>query len=158
MTRIVGISPGNIAALGYEVITVKVAFVSVAITISLGSLNTFAWVAPHVGCQIWMSIHHTLIENSHDDRRIACAGLPCLKCIHVTSCLSTHVIIVEVLKAIVALAQVTVVPLAGKAWVVWLALGCCCAGSLLLKCLIAEIDALAVCIVSTLDATVGLNL
>ena len=157
MTRVIGISPGNIAALGYEVITVKVTFVSVAITIGLGALNTFARVAPHVGCQIRMRIHHALIKNSHDDRRIAFTDFPCLKCIHVTSCLSTHVIIVEVLKIIVALAQVTVMPLASKAWVIREVIGSR-TGSLLLKCLIAEIDTLAVGIVSTLDATVGLNL
>lgn len=104
-----------------------------------------------------MRIHHALIKNSHDDRRIACTGLPCLKCIHVTSCLSTHLILVEFLKIIVALTQVTVMPLAGKARIVWLAIGST-TGRLLLKCLIAEIDALAVSIVSTLDAAVGLNL
>ena len=157
MTGVIGISPGNIAALSNEVVAMKVALITVSVAVSLGTLNTFARVAPHVGFQIMVLIHHALIKNSHDDRRITCAGLPCLKCIHVTSSLSTYVIIVEVLKVIVALAQVTVVPLAGKAWVVWLALGCC-AGRLLLKCLIAEIDALAVCIVSTLDAAVGLNL
>ena len=138
----------------------KVALITVSVAVSLGTLSSFTRVAPHVGFQIRVLIHHALIKNSHDDRWIACTGLPCLKCIHVTSCLSTYVIIVEVLKVIVALAQVTVVPLAGKArvvWVVWLVLGCC-AGRLLLKCLIAEIDALAVGIVSTLDATVGLNL
>ena len=157
MTGVIGISPGNIAALSNEVVAMEVTLITVSVAVSLGTLNTFARVAPHVGCQIRVRIHHTLIENSHDDRRITCAGLPCLKCIHITSCLSTHVIIVEVLKVIVALTQVTVMPLAGKAWVVWLALGCC-AGRLLLKCLIAKIDALAVGIVSTLDATVGLNL
>ena len=157
MTGVIGISPGNIAALCNEVVAMEVALITVSVAVSLGTLNTFARVAPHVGCQIRVRIHHALIKNSHDDRRIACAGLPCLKCIHITSCLSTHVIIVEVLKVIVALTQVTVMPLAGKAWVVWLALGCC-AGRLLLKCLIAEIDALAVGIVSTLDAAVGLNL
>ena len=157
MTGVIGISPCNIAALSNEVVAMEVALITVSVAVSLGTLNTFARVAPHVGCQIRVSIHHTLIENSHDDRRITCTGFPCLKCIHITSCLSTHVIIVEVLIIIVALTQVTVVPLAGKARVVWLALGCC-AGRLLLKCLIAEIDALAVGIVSTLDATVGLNL
>ena len=158
MTGVIGISPGNIAAPSNEVVAMKVAIITITIAISLGSLSSLTRVAPHVGCQIRVRIHHALIKNSHDDRRIACTGLPCLKCIHVTSCLSTHLIIVELLKVIVVLTQVTVVPLAGKAWVVWLALGCCCAGRLLLKCLIAEIDALAVCIVSTLDATVSLNL
>jgi len=157
MTGVIGISPGNIAALSNEVVAMKVALITVSVAVCLGTLNTFARVAPHVGCQIRVRIHHALIKNSHDDRRIACTGLPCLKCIHITSCLSTYVIIVEVLEVIVALTQVTVMPLAGKAWVVWLALGCC-AGRLLLKRLIAEIDALAVGIVSTLDAAVGLNL
>ena len=135
----------------------KVALITVSVAVSLGALNTFARVAPHVGSQIRMRIHHTLIENSHDDRRITGTGLPSLKCIHITSSLSAYVIIIEILEAIVALAQVTVVPLAGKAWVVWLTIGCR-AGRLLLKRLIAEIDALAVGIVSTLDAAVGLNL
>ena len=157
MTGVIGISPGNIAALSNEVVTMKVALITVSVAVSLGTLSSLTRVAPHVGCQIRVRIHHALIENSHDDRRIACTGLPCLKCIHITSSLSTHVIIVEVLKIIVALAQVTVVPLASKAWVIREVIGST-TGRLLLKCLIAEIDALAVCIVSTLDATVGLNL
>ena len=157
MTGVIGISPGNIAALSNEVVAMKVALITVSVAVSLGTLNTFARVAPHVGCQIRMRIHHTLIENSHDDRRITFTDLPCLKCIHITSSLSTYMIVVEVFKIIVALAQVMVMPLASKAWVIREVLGCC-AGRLLLKCLIAEIDALAVCLVSTFDATVGLNL
>ena len=157
MTGVIGISPGNIAALSNEVVAMKVALITVSVAVSLGTLNTFARVAPHVGCQIRVRIHHALIKNSHDDRRIACAGLPRLKCIHITSSLSTYMIVVEVFKIIVALAQVTVMPLASKAWVIREVIGSR-TGSLLLKCLIAEIDALAVCIVSTLDAAVGLNL
>ncbi|CUQ15828.1 Uncharacterised protein [Segatella copri] len=102
----------------------KVALITVSVAVSLGTLNTFARVAPHVGCQIRVRIHHALIKNSHDDRRIAFTGLPCLKCIHITSCLSAYLVVVEVLKIIVALAQVTVMPLAGKARIVWLAIGC----------------------------------
>ena len=124
MTGIIGISPGNIAALSNEVVAMKVALITVSVAVSLGTLNTFARVAPHVGCQIRVRIHHALIKNSHDDRRIACTGLPCLKCIHITSCLSAYLVVVEVLKIIVALAQVTVMPLAGKARIVWLAIGC----------------------------------
>ena len=124
MTGVIGISPGNIAALSNEVVAMKVALITVSVAVSLGTLNTFARVAPHVGCQIRVRIHHTLIKNSHDDRRIAFTGLPCLKCIHITSCLSTYLVVVEVLKIIVALAQVTVMPLAGKARIVWLAIGC----------------------------------
>ena len=158
MTGVIRISPSNIAALCYEVVAMKVAVITVSVAVSLGTLNTFARVAPHVGSQIRVSIHHTLIENSHDDRRIAHTGLPCLKCIYITSCLSAYVIIIEILEVIVALlTQVAVVPLACKAWVIRLTIGCR-AGRLLLKRLIAEIDALAVGIVSTLDAAVGLNL
>ena len=124
MTGVIGISPGNIAALSNEVVAMKVALITVSVAVSLGTLNTFARVAPHVGCQIRVRIHHALIKNSHDDRRIACTGLPCLKCIHITSCLSAYLVVVEVLKIIVALAQVTVMPLAGKARIVWLAIGC----------------------------------
>ena len=45
------------------------------ITQSLGSLSSLTRVAPHVGCQIRVRIHHALIKNSHDDRRITCTGM-----------------------------------------------------------------------------------
>ena len=135
----------------------KVAFISVAIAIGLGSLNGFSRIAPHVACQIWMGVHYAFVENSHDDRWIAGATLPRLKRIHITSGLGTHMIVVEILEIVVALTQVAIVPLADKARVIRFTIGCC-TGSLLLKRLIAEIDALAVGIVSTLDAAIGLNL
>ena len=157
MTRIIGIRPGNVSALLYEVISVKVALITISVAISLRTLGSFSRVAPHVRRQVRVSVHHALVEHSHDDGRIAYAGFPSLNGIHITSSLSTSLIIIEILEAIVAGAQIAIVPLISEAWVVRFT-RCSRTGCLLLKRLVAEIDALAIGIVGTLDATIGLHL
>ena len=136
----------------------KVALITITIAISLGSLSSLTRVAPHIGSQIRVSVHHAFIKHGYDNGRITCTSLPSLSCIDITASFGTSMIIIQVFESIITFTQVVIVPLESVTRVIGCTIGYSTGSSLSLECILIQIDTLAVCLVGTLDTAIGLHL
>ena len=76
VTDVVYIRPRNGRGIVYEVISVSVVLVSVAVGIRSGIEFLFV-VYPYIACQVGMRIHHSVVQYGNDNGRVARAFLPC---------------------------------------------------------------------------------
>lgn len=76
VTDVAYIRPRNGRGIVYEVISVSVVLVSVAVGIRAGIEFLFV-VYPYIACQVGMRIHHSVVQYGNDNGRVARAFLPC---------------------------------------------------------------------------------
>ena len=76
VTDVAYIRPRNGCGIVYEVISVSVVLVSVAVGIRSGIEFLFV-VYPYIACQVGMCIHHSVVQYGNDNGRVARAFLPC---------------------------------------------------------------------------------
>lgn len=107
VARVALARPGNQARVLHEIVAVNVVLIAVAVGVFAG-IEHLAVVLPHIGLQVGVGVHHTLVEHGDDDRRIARAHLPRLHAIDVATGDDLRVRIV-LLERIVA--RIVVMPL-----------------------------------------------
>ena len=74
--------PADNARVLYEVITIAVALVAVAVFV-FRRTDFFRFIGPHVGFQVGVAPHYAFIEHCYNDRRVALAGFPSFYAVHI---------------------------------------------------------------------------
>ena len=80
---VIGIGPGNLSRIQHEVISVNIVPITVAVVIHTRLTVQLGFIDPHIGTQVLVAIHDSLVHYGNDNRRIAGTKLPGLLAIDV---------------------------------------------------------------------------
>lgn len=80
---VIGIGPGNLSRIQHEVISVNIVPITVAVVIHTRLTVQLGFIDPHIGTQVLMAVHDSLVHYGNDNRRIAGTKLPGLLAIDV---------------------------------------------------------------------------